>query len=86
MSEWHYIVEGHEDAEVLVWARADTSDPYGYSCEVLLFPTSDDLGIRVGANDCAPHQVSAFVAAPIRVIAEVLRRAGWTVTPPKEEG
>lgn len=76
MSDWQYIV--HED---MIWARNVELDPYGTTREVLIDPVHKELSVRMASNERGPHVV-VQVGAPIEVIAETLRKAGWIVTPP----
>jgi hypothetical protein len=83
--KWEYIGKGGDDPEVgMIWARSADTDPYGWTREVLVEKESrhaDELQIRMTSNDRAVPLV-ALVSAPLEVIAEVLRRLGWKVTPP----
>ena len=79
MKEWHYI-----DNEEMIWARNADSDPYGSTHEVIFDLVRDQIDVRMASNERAPHVV-AQVGVDVEVVAEVMRRAGWTVTPPKEK-
>ncbi len=81
--EWHYIIQDQDEERPLVWARKGGSDPYGFTQEVLL--DVDEIRVRVASNERTPVSSTAEVAAPIHIVADVLRRAGWTVTPPNAD-
>lgn len=75
-ADWQYNLN-----DGTVWAVQRDTDPYGNTRKVIL--DKDEVSVRFASNDRAPHVV-AQVSAPIEVIAKALRKAGWTVTPPKE--
>ncbi len=76
---WAFVVNPE-----LVWARCEDEDPYGRVHEVQLNRDHNEVSIRAGSNDRGLHFV-ATATAPVEVVAEVLRRAGYTVTPPPDD-
>ena len=71
----------------LVWALHRETDPYGHEYEVMVEREGpgQQVMIRMHSKERALYTVSA-ASAPLEVVAEVMRRAGWTVTGPKESG
>lgn len=82
---WHYMVSENKN----VWASNEDTDPYGQTCEVRVAwedpETRDEILIRVASNERATPTFKVQVGAPVTVIAEVLRKLGWTVIPPPPE-
>jgi hypothetical protein len=79
MNDWEYI-----DNEEMIWARNVDTDPYGKTHEVIFNLVHDTIDVRMASNERADHFVTQ-VGVDVEVIAETMRKAGWTVTPPKEK-
>lgn len=67
------------DAGDFFWFREDNSDPYGMTRDVTYDRIREEVSIRCGGNDRAPHFV-AVASAPVTVLIDLLRKAGYEVT------
>lgn len=63
------------------WFRENNSDPYGFTRDITCDRIRQEVTVRISGNQRVPP-FTAVTTAPIAVLADVLRKAGYKVTKP----